>query len=79
VPETDQIEQALATVRRLAETTPAHLDKPLRLLGGGFWHGPSCTRYAGDLTSARLAIERALRDAEQLLVSLQHASAVTSP
>lgn len=77
--EADQIEHALATVRRLAETTPAHLDKPLRLLGGGFWHGPSCTRYTDDLAAGRQALVRALRDAEQQLLSLQRAAAVTRP
>jgi hypothetical protein len=77
VAEADQIEHALATVRRLAETTPAHLDKPLRLLGGGFWHGPSCTRYTDDLADCRKKLRAALRDAEQQLVALQHAAAVT--
>ena len=79
MPSPEQIEQALATVRRLSGATPGHLDKPLALLGGGFWHGASCDRYTGDLTAARRTLRITLRDAEQQLLALQHAAAAKRP
>jgi hypothetical protein len=71
-----EADEALAAIRRLASAS--HVDASLRLLGQGFWHGASCTRFEQALLADKRRLQRALRDAEALVARLRHPAAAGS-